>query len=144
MKMLTNHWQHLLAALYVWLVSTYFGAILLDIVYANTILKALKPAETAPLFSQAADFLLLISTLTILVALGAIGSSWRSRSARNLFIASALFVLAELLIPMLFFSLFRQMQVSLGFNVGLWVRLSGSALSSMLALVGLWKLHSAA
>jgi hypothetical protein len=38
---------------------------------------------------------------------------------------------------MLFFSLFQKMQVSLGFNVGPWVRLIASALSSILAFAGL-------
>ncbi len=136
------NWQSLFAGLYTWIVSTFFGAILLDIVYSNIASSALKPSETATMFSRGADFLLLIGTLAILAAIGAIGSSWSLRSVRNLFIASVLFVVViEFLAPMLFFSLFQKVQVNLGLNIGPWVRLIASALSSILAFVGLWKPH---
>jgi hypothetical protein len=141
-KSIWNNWQYLIASLYTWIASTYFGAILLDIVYASIARRALKPSETANMLSQVADSLLCIGTLAALAAVGAIISAWNVGSARNLFIASAFFVVAEFLTPMLFFSLFQKIQVSLGFNVGPWVRLIGSALSSILAFVGLWKLKA--
>ena len=142
MKTIANNWQYLLGGLYTWIVSIFFGAILLDIVYSNTVRSTLKPSETAALFSEGADFLLLIGTLTIIAAIGAICSSWSLGFVRNLFIASILFVVLEFLTPMLFFSLIQMAQINLGLNVGSWVRLSGSALSSILAFVGLWKLYT--
>jgi membrane protein implicated in regulation of membrane protease activity len=60
---------------------------------------------------------------------------------QDFFIAGLIFVLAELLAPMLFFSILQKVQASLGLNVGPWVRLIGSALASILAFVGLWKLY---
>lgn len=145
MKTSTDHLPYLLAGLYTWIVSTFFGMTLLDIVYSRIAASALKPSETATLFSEAADFLLLIGMLTILAAIAAISSAWSSRSARNLFIASILVVIAiEFLAPILFFSLIQSIQVNLGLDPGLWIRLIASALSSILAFVGLWKLYHSA
>ncbi|MBI4739668.1 hypothetical protein HY772_09100 [Candidatus Woesearchaeota archaeon] len=142
MKTITSNWRYLLVGLYTWIVTIFFGAILLDVVYAKIAVSVLKPSETATLFSKAADFLLLIGALTILAALGAIGSSWRLGSARNPFIASLVVVALEFLTPMLFFPLLQQIQINLGLNVSPWIRLSASALSSILAFVGLWNLAS--
>jgi len=141
MKSVAN-WQFLLAALYTWSASVFFGAVLLDIVYFNAASSALAPAETLMLFSEAADFLLLILALTLLAGMVAVGAAWKVRPARNLFIASLLLVVAEFLAPMLFFSIIETAQASLGFNVGSWVRLTLSALPPILAFLGLWKLNS--
>ena len=141
MKSVAN-WQFLLAAFYTWTASVFFGAVLLDIVYFNAASSALAPAETLMLFSEAADFLLLILALTLLAGMVAVGAAWKVRPARNLFIASLLLVVAEFLAPMLFFSIIETAQASLGFNVGSWVRLTLSALPPILAFLGLWKLNS--
>jgi len=141
MKSVAN-WQFLLAAFYTWTASIFFGAVLLDIVYFNAASSALAPAETLMLFSEAADFLLLILALTLLAGMVAVGAAWKVRPARNLFIASLLLVVAEFLAPMLFFSIIETAQASLGFNVGSWVRLTLSALPPILAFLGLWKLNS--
>ena len=141
MKSVAN-WQFLLAAFYTWTASIFFGAVLLDIVYFNAASSALAPAETLMLFSEAADFLLLILALTLLAGMVAVGAAWKVRPARNLFIASLLLVVAEFLVPMLFFSIIETAQASLGFNVGSWVRLTLSALPPILAFLGLWKLNS--
>jgi len=141
MKSVAN-WQFLLAAFYTWTASVFFGAVLLDIVYFNAASSSLAPAETLMLFSEAADFLLLILALTLLAGMVAVGAAWKVRPARNLFIASLLLVVAEFLAPMLFFSIIETAQASLGFNVGSWVRLTLSALPPILAFLGLWKLNS--
>jgi len=141
MKSVAN-WQFLLAAFYTWIASVFFGAVLLDIVYFNAASSSLAPAETLMLFSEAADFLLLILALTLLAGMVAVGAAWKVRPARNLFIASLLLVVAEFLAPMLFFSIIETAQASLGFNVGSWVRLTLSALPPILAFLGLWKLNS--
>lgn len=141
MKSVAN-WQFLLAAFYTWTASVFFGAVLLDIVYFNAASSSLAPAETLMLFSEAADFLLLILALTLLAGMVAVGATWKVVPARNLFIASLLLVVAEFLAPMLFFSIIETAQASLGFNVGSWVRLTLSALPPILAFLGLWKLNS--
>ena len=142
MKRPVANWQFLLAALYAWIASVFFGAVLLDIVYFNAASSALKPSETIMLFSEAADFLLLILALTLLAGTVAVVAAWKAAPARNLFIASLLLVVAEYLAPMLLFSIIEMAQSSMGFNVGSWVRLTLSALPPILAFLGLWKLNS--
>jgi hypothetical protein len=142
MKRPVANWQFLLAALYTWIASVFFGAVLLDIVYFNAASSALPPPETIMLFSEAADFLLLILALTLLTGIVTVVAAWKVGLARNLFIASLLLVIAEFLAPMLLFSIIEMAQASLGFNVGSWVRLTLSALPPILAFLGLWKLNS--
>lgn len=142
MKTITNSWQFLIASLYTWIVSLFFGAILLDVAYSNLAFNALQPTERASMFSEVADFLLLIGGFTLLTAVGAIGSSWNLGSPRYWFIASALFIVAEFLVPMLFFPLVQSIGENLGVNVGPMIRLSGNGLASILAFIGLWKLHA--
>jgi hypothetical protein len=141
MKRPANRWQFLVAGLYTWIASVFFGAVLLDIVYFNAASSALAPDETIMLFTEAADFLLLILALTLLAGIGAVAAAWKVGSARNLFVASLLLVIAEFLAPMLLFSIIEMAQASLGFNVGSWVRLTLSALASILAFLGSWKLY---
>lgn len=135
------NWRFLLCGLYTWIVSVYFGAILLDIMYANLALKLIDSSEIVTLFSEVSDFLLFISIFPILAAIVAIGSSWSMKTARILFIASILVLLIGFLAPLMFFPLIRNLQASLGVNIGPWVRLVGSALPSILAFAGLWKLN---
>jgi hypothetical protein len=70
-----NMTRPLIAGLYAWLATISFGLVLLDILYAGLV------PEAQAAFSEAADFLLLVNTLTILAALGAIGLSWESKPA---------------------------------------------------------------
>jgi hypothetical protein len=142
MKTIANSWRFLIASLYTWIVSLFFGAILLDVAYSNLAFNALQPTERASMFSEVADFLLLIGGFTLLTAVGAIGSSWNLGSPRYWFIASALFIVAEFLVPMLFFPLVQSIGENLGVNVGPMIRLSGNGLASILAFIGLWKLHA--
>jgi hypothetical protein len=141
MKRPANRWQFLVAGLYTWIASVFFGAVLLDIVYFNAASSALAPDETIMLFTEAADFLLLTLALTLFTGIGAVAAAWKTGPARNLFIASLLLVVMEFLAPMLLFSIIEMAQASLGFNVGSWVRLTLSALASILAFLGLWKLY---
>jgi hypothetical protein len=142
MKRPVDNWQFLLAAFYTGTASFFFGAVLLDIVYFNAASSSFAPAETIMLFSEAADFLLLILALTLLAGMVAVVATWKVTPARNLFIASLLLIVAEFVAPMLFFSSIEMAQASLGFNVGSWVRLTLSALPPILAFLGLWKLNS--
>ena len=142
MKVSLDFIRYLLAGLYAWIVSVYFGAILLDIVYSRFASDVLKPSETTAMFSQVADLLIFMGMVTILAAICAIVSSWNLHSARNLFIASILlFASIEFLVPILFSWLIQTVQTNLGLNIGTWFRFISSGLSSVLAFAGLWKLH---
>jgi hypothetical protein len=125
----------LLVGFYSWLVVAFFGASLLDTVYANAIRGVLDSVQAATVFSKASDFLLLVVALTVLAAIGAISSSWQSSLARNLFVASVLLVIAELLAPIVL------RPFLLGSHAGLWVRLLLSASASVLGLLGLSKFY---
>ena len=118
--------------LYTWIVTIFFGAILLDIVYSNLV----PDAVTA--FSEVSDFLLLIGVLTILAAIGAIVFSWRSSVARNYFIASLGIIFFEFLIPMFFTQLIQDTQDSVLPTI---VRIIISGSASILACIGLHKLY---
>jgi hypothetical protein len=130
---------YLLIGLYAWIVSIFFGAILMDIVYSRAASIDLDPFDTATLFSQGADFLLLLSTLTLLAGVAAIIFTWSYPSPRNLLIASLFFVAAELFIPPSFGSFLFRLQTAWGIHIGTWVRLVESVFSSILAFISLWR-----
>lgn len=121
----------LLVGFYSWVVIVFFGAVLLDVVYARAVRSIIESEQAAPVFSSASDFLLLVLALTVLAAIGAVGSSWQSGLARNLFLASGLFVMAELLAPIFLRPLLLEP------NAGLAVRLILSASASVLGILGL-------
>jgi hypothetical protein len=127
--------RSLLVGFYGWVVTAYFGAVLLDTVYANAIRHVLDPSEAATIFSKASDFLLLVVAITALAALGAIGSSWQSTRVRNLFVASVLLVMADPLVPIVFRPLLLES------DAGRWVRLLLSASASVLGLLGLQRFY---
>jgi hypothetical protein len=135
-------WQFLPAALYAWIVTAFFGATVLDIVYARLAARLLEPSDTSTLFTEGADLLLCLGALAVLAGLVAICSSWTSPPARNLFIASVLILIFEFLTPMLFFLLIWKLHVNPGVDLGMWIRLVESASSSILAFIGIWKLRS--
>jgi len=118
----------LVVGLYAWAAAVSFGIALIDVVYAR-----LVPEATAA-FSEVADFLLLVSAATVLVALTAIGLSWHSRVARNFLIASFVVSLFGFLAPALL-SPFLQDGSALGAGIRLVI---GGAIS-ILAFVGFYK-----
>ena len=121
----------LIVGLYAWLATISFGLVLLDILYAG-----LVPEAQAAL-SEAADFLLLVNTLTILAALGAIGLSWESKSARYFLLASLVVTILGSIIHMLLYPLLKE---SSSLGTGIRILLAGSV--SVLAFVGFSKLRS--
>lgn len=122
-----------LIAFYCWVTIAFFGADLLDIVYARAIRGAVDPAQAAAVFAKASDFLLLVVGLSVLASLGAIGTSWGASLPRSLFLASAVLILGELLAPVVLRPL------ALGPGAGAWVRFLLSASASVLGLLGLTK-----
>ena len=121
----------LIVGLYAWLATISFGLVLLDILYAGLV----PEAPTA--LSEAADFLLLANALTIFAALGAIGLSWKSKSARNFLVASLVVTILGFIVYMLL-SPFLKDSSSMG--TGIRIILAGSV--SVLAFVGFYKLRS--
>jgi len=115
---------------YVWIISIFFGAILLDIVYSNLIVS--RNIEAAEIFEEVSDFLLIIGAVVIIAAILSIVLSWKLKIARYLFIASLLIILFEFLAPIIL-SQFVQ-----DFGNGHWIRLSISGLASILASIGLY------
>ncbi|MDH4208461.1 MAG: hypothetical protein OEV76_06275 [Anaerolineae bacterium] len=119
----------LVVGLYAWVVTVFFGAVLLDVVYSNMV------PEAATAFSAVADFLLRIGAVTVLAALAAIVLSWKSGIARTFFIASLAVISLEFLIPMFFSQLLQDTQGSV---LASGTRIAISGLGSILAFVGLW------
>lgn len=124
----------LVPGFYAWMAAVFFGAILLDVAYANRLNGVFKAAETQGVFAKVSDLLLLLGFVTILAAILAIAFSWRARTSRYLLIASLLAVLLEFLIPFIL-SPFVQAVEHLG--IGPWLRLFPSGLGSILAIGGL-------
>ena len=116
--------------LYVWVIGIFFGAILLDIVYSNLIVS--RNIETAEIFEEVSDFLLILGAVVIIAAVVSIVLSWKSKIARNLFIASFLIIIFEFLGPLIFSKFVQE------FSSGQWIRLAISGLASMFASTGLY------
>ena len=141
MKTVPNRWQYLLASLYACTASAFFGAILLDILYAHALSGNPDVSNSAAILSQAADLLLLLGIVTFLAGFGAIGATWNLPSARNLFIASLAVFAVEFLIPPLFGQFLRNLQANYGLAMGTWIRLLANAMSATLAFAALFKLY---
>jgi len=125
----------LFVGFYAWVVTIFFGAILLDIVYASFLKDNLGATVRTTVFSDVSDVLLRIGVVTVLASIGAIATSRKSAAARNLLIASLFFVTLEFLIPV-FFSPFSESVEKL--NLGPLLRIVPTGLASILALVGLY------
>jgi len=123
----------LIVGFYAWIVTVFFGAVLLDISYAR-----LVPEATAA-FSEVSDFLLIIYFVTLVAAVGAIAFSWKSSVARAYFIASLVILVLELLVP-LFFS---QLNDKPGSGLATTIRILINGMASILALLGLYKIYKA-
>ena len=112
----------LVAGFYAWVVTIFFGAVLLDVLYARR-----APGAAS---SEAADFLLLLSAISVFAAIPAIGFAWKTRTARYLLVASLLIIVLEFLVPIFFASLLR------GLAIATAVRIVIGASASILAFVG--------
>ncbi len=117
---------------YAWTVTVYFGAVLLDTVYASWV-----PEATAA-FSTVSDFLLKIGMVSFIAAVAAIALSWKLSTARNYFIASFVVMLFEFLIP-LFLSQFIKVTDTPGLTTAIRIIINGAA--SVLAMLGLHKFY---
>jgi hypothetical protein len=119
------------AGFYAWIVTIFFGAILLDVVYSNLLGRVFEASETVKIFSEVSDFLLPIGFITVLAALSAIGFSWKSAASRNFFIASLIILFVEFLAPAVL--------SEEALNSGYWIRLIVNGTASVLAVIGFYK-----
>lgn len=112
---------------YAWLTAVSFGLVLLDIVYAGLV----PDASTA--FSEASDFLLFINVLTMLAALGAIGSSMEVKAARNFLVTSLIILILSFPLHMLLSSILEN-----GSSFGPVIRIILTGSVSILAFAGFY------
>jgi hypothetical protein len=120
------------AGFYTWIVTIFFGVVLLDVIYSNLLVSLVKSSETTKVFSEVSDILLRIGFITVLAALIAIGFSWKFFAARNFFVASLLILLVEFLAPV-----FLSEEI---LNSGYWIRLVVNGVASILAIIGFYKI----
>jgi len=120
-----------LVRFYCWMVVAFFGAVLLDAVYAGAMRRVLDSGPAATVSSEVSDFLLLMIAATVPVAILALSSCGQSKSARHLFAASLALLMGELLLPIVFGSLLVEAYA------GTWIRIFLSGSASILALMGL-------
>ena len=113
---------------YTWIVTVFFGAALLDIIYSRLVPDATEA------FSEVSDILLLLGTVTFLAAFGAISFSWKFTLSRNYFLTSLAILLLEFLTPV-FFSQFISDSQGSGLATTIRILINGAA--SILALIGL-------
>jgi hypothetical protein len=132
----------LLGGIYGWILAVFLGAVLLDIVYSR-LLEDVDGFLAGPsVYSEVADFLLLLGAVTILFGLAAIVVSWDVKSARNLFLASSMLLIGfEFLAPLVLFPVLRSSTGSYILGFGPWIRLVPTALASLLAFAGVRNLY---
>lgn len=118
---------------YAWIVTVFFGAVLLDVIYSTLLGAPTADPVISEVFSGVSDFLLRIGFITVLAALSAIGFSWKSKDARMFFIASLAVLFIEFLAP----SFLSEETL----NSGYWIRLSINGTASVLAMFGLFRFY---
>ena len=124
----------LFVGLYAWVAAVLLGGILLDMAYANLLKDVIGSSESVMIFSDISDTLLLFDFVMVIAALGAILSSWKYRTARNIFITSILIFFFEFLSPILIPFIKDAQGLS-------WIRLLPSGTASILAFIGLIKYY---
>jgi len=131
-----DKFSSLVVVVYAWMTAVFFGGVLLDLVYFKTLNDRLGTSDGAALFSEVSDFFLLFVFVLIVAAIAAIALSWRSATARIYFAASLLFVIFELITPVIFSQFITNSQ-NIGF--GPWLRITLNGIASLLAFIGLYK-----
>ena len=117
-----------LVGLYFWVLTIYFGMVLLDIFYARQV------PEATNAFREIADILLMVNFVALLSAMVAIAISRKSKKVINLLITSPLIFFLEFLIPAIF-SIFGLNTQSI--SIGPWLRIIPGAAASILALIAM-------
>ena len=131
-----DKFSSLVVVVYAWMTAVFFGGVLLDLVYFRILNDRLGTSDGAALFSEVSDIFLLFVFVLIVAAIAAIALSWRSATARIYFAASLLFIIFELLTPVIFSQFITNSQ---NFGFGPWLRITLNGLASLLAFIGLYK-----
>ena len=126
----------LLVGLYSWLVMVSFGVVLLDVVYAG-LLRDDVSFDPSSVFGEISDFMLLIGGVTLLSGILAVSVSSESKSAQSFLVASLLVVVLEFIVPLFLFKYIGDALEGSGFPFGTAIKLFGSGLASILAILGL-------
>jgi hypothetical protein len=122
-------WSPLLVGVYAWLTAIFFGAVLMDVLYASFLAQQVDMSKIIPVFSDISDMLLRIGFILVLSAFAAIASSWSFPKARNFLIASLFIYSFEFTLPMLF----PYLKTSQG---PFWIRLFLVGTATLLAFIG--------
>jgi hypothetical protein len=96
----------LVAMLYCWSITAFFGAILLDVVYAGLLVEHGEAVDLDAVFRPVSDMLLRIGGVVAISGFATVALSWNTKPARNRFLASLLVVSLEFVVPVLFSVLF--------------------------------------
>lgn len=115
---------------YAWIVAMLWGMVLLDVAYANNLQSSLATPQVLPVYSEIADFLLLIGSLALLIGIGAILLAWRTRGAGISLLASLFLSLLQFMVPAVL--------SAVGPAEGGWIRIIFSTAISLLAFVGFY------
>lgn len=127
---ISRHFASVLVGAYTWAIVAFFGAVLLDVVYARGVHATLEPSQAARLFNEPADFLGLLFSVTAVAAVAALAAAWHAK-ARNLLVASALIALGTPVVAVSLGTIVAETQA------GPWLRIALSAAASISALLGL-------
>ena len=127
--------RNFLGALYAWSTAVFFGAVLIDVVYAS-LLREAAGAFVKPVFGEVADFLLLLAAPVVFTALAATALSWDVPGARHLFLASLLVLALEFILPIFLSPLLKTSPNSPITGISPYLRLAPLAVASVLALGG--------
>jgi hypothetical protein len=109
-----------------------FGAVLIDVVYAN-----LMSTSAPEVLAEVRDFLLVLAAVAVLTAIGAIAAAWDHKPARYALVASFVLVVFAVLAPAILSGIIDEAERALGVRVGPWLRIGDAGLASVLAFVGL-------
>jgi hypothetical protein len=124
----------LVTGIYSWVVTIFFGIVLLDMAYANLLKDVLSTSQRIAILGEVSDLLLLIYGLGVLAGIGAVLLSLPIQLARNFLLLSLVMVLFELLVPVFFTHLIENTQNP---YLGTWLRVSLSGMASQFAFAAL-------
>ena len=125
-------------SLYAWLVAAYFGASMLDSLYAYNLAGfSASPAVNNLVFSQIADSLLFILFLVFLTGLAALVMTWQLRKARYLLLLNMAIGLGIPLLLAVFVDVTTETSAW-----GAWLRISLGLITVFLAFSAQWHVAS--
>lgn len=128
--------KEILLGLHLFMISVYFGAITIDIIYINkgATIPCIRPFRET--FSNISVILLFIFSITILLGLLSIYFSFKIFQVKYYYIASFILLSSEIIVPMFFLPTIRNIQSTFGIDISYWSRIICILLSSITAWIG--------